>query len=219
MRRNTKIASMAFTGVAAMGAVGLGAGPALAAGGTWTINEPNGTAFAGSNKTSATLDAGGINLACKPGTALASGTVSGNGKSGVPASLASVTSATFGATSNPCSFLGFDVTANLNRPVHLVASQATTTAGVTKGYLGGAAGDISATVTGVGTFACHMTVSGSKIPGSYYNSTNTLKINPSASKTLTIKAVSGCDGAFTTGETAYFQADYVVSPALTITGG
>jgi hypothetical protein len=216
MRRNRKIASIAFTGVAAMGAVGLGAGPALAAGGTWTVNEPNGTAFAGSNTTSAKLDAGGVNLTCKPGTAIASGTVSGNGKSGTPASIAAVSHATFGTASEPCSVLGFGVTATLNKATHVIATAATSTGGVTAGHLGNS---ISATITGAGTFACTMVVTGTSVPGSFHNTGNALDINPSSKPTLKIKSVTGCDGLFTAGESAYFKANYTTSPALTVTGG
>lgn len=214
MGNRKKIASVAFTGVAAAGAVGLATGNARAAS-TWTINQPNGTAFAGSNTTSATLDAGGVNLTCKPGTAVASGAVSGNGKSGVPAQLATISGATFGTNSTPCSLLGLGVTAKLNKAVGLIASKATA-GGVTSGYLGSS---ISATVTGVGAFSCHMAITGTSVPGAFRNASNTLDINPSSEATLTIKSVTGCDGLFKAGETAFFKANFTTSPALTVSGG
>jgi hypothetical protein len=220
MRRNRKIASIAFTGVAAIGAVGLGAGPALAAGGAWTINEPNGTNFTGTNSSPATLTAAGVPLTCADGTAVAHGTVSGNGKSGVPASLAAISAATFGTTTSPCSVLGNGVTAKLTHGTHLVASNATNTSGVTKGYIGSnpkVTDGISASINGVNGFSCHMVVTGTYVSGSYHNTGNFLKIGPGGD--LTIKSVTGCLGVFAAGESAGFTAKYNTSPKLTVSGG
>ncbi|HSZ43104.1 MAG TPA: hypothetical protein VK817_24340 [Trebonia sp.] len=221
MSKRKKIASIAFTGAAAAAVVGMQVGPAAAAT-AWTINEPNGTDFTGTNTSPAILNAGGINLTCPDGTAVATGSTSGNGKTTVPAQLAKIKTATFGTTAAPCSLLGFGVTATLKKSIGLTGTAATTTAGVTVGTLGVGSvttNDISATVTGVGAFKCTMVVSGTTIAGSYHNTGNALSVNPKAAATLKIKSVTGCSSLFTKGETAYFKAKYATTPKLTISGG
>lgn len=221
MSKGKKIASVAFTGVAAMTAVGLRAGTALAAS-TWHINQPNGTAFTGVNSTSATLTAGGVTLTCHPGTATAAGSVSGNDRAGVPAQLGKVKDASFGTTSSPCSLLGLGVKAHLKHPIGINASQPTTAAGVTKGWIGvgsKTSNPISASISGFSGFSCHMVVAGNTIPASFSNATHTLHVNPGSATTLKIKSVSGCDNLFKANESAGFKATYVTSPPLTVSGG
>lgn len=221
MSKRKKIASIAFTGAAAAAVVGMQVGTAAAAT-SWKINEPNGTAFTGTNTAPATLDAGGINLVCPDGTAKAAGSTSGNGKTTVPAQLATIKTATFGTTAAPCSLLGFGVTASLNKSIGLTGTAATTAAGVTAGKMGAGSvtkNAISATVKGVNGFNCTMVVSGTSIPGSFHNTGNALSVNPKSAATLKIKSVTGCSSLFATGETAFFKAKYATSPKLTISGG
>jgi hypothetical protein len=217
MSKGKKIASIAFTGAAAVTVVGLRVAPANAATSSWKIT-PGNSAFTGVNTTNAILNAGGISLACAAGNAKATGAASGNGKTGVPKQLAKINTATF----TSCSLLGFKVDAKLEKAIGLTAKSKTTTSGVTKGHIGTGSvttNAISASITGVGTFACKMTVSGTSIAASYHNTGNTLDVNPGHAATLKIKAVTGCSGLFTAGETAFFAANYKTTPALTVTGG
>lgn len=213
MSKRRKVASIAFTGAAAAAATGMGATHAMAASG-WTITPGNGP-FTGVNNSPATLSAAGIPLTCAVGTATAAGSVSGDGApAGVPTQLATINSATFGTSASPCSVFGQGVTAKLTHNVGVIAGAATDSTGVTAGHLGNT---ISASINGVNGFACHMTVTGTSVPGAFHNASNALAIGPGGD--LTITTVSGCLGLFTSGEPAGFTAKYTTSPALTVNGG
>lgn len=210
MRTRRKVVSAAFTGVAAMGAVGLGTGVAHASGGTWTITP--GGAYTGANSTNATLTANGTPLTCAPGTATATGTLQTTAAGTSPV-IGSIATATFGTATSPCTLAGVvNFTAKLNNPLNIKAQTYNAATGVTKGEI---SGPISATLTGVGT-TCTATVTGTVLSGSFNNGADTLDINPSGAQTLTIHDVSGCNGLIANSEKAGFQATYIVSPPQTI---
>jgi hypothetical protein len=210
MSNGKKVASIAFTGVAAVTAVGFHAGTALAASKTFHITP--GGAYSGSNSTTATLTANGTTLNCAPGTATAHGTLltTATGTSPTVGSIAA--GAAFGTATQECSFLGGLVkfTAKTNKAINIVGKSVV--GGVAKGHLGGTAGAISATITGTN---CTANVSGKSIPFSYKS--GKLNVNPGNSSTLTIKTVTGCSGLLAAGEKAGFHAIYAVSPVQTIT--
>ncbi|HEV3379395.1 MAG TPA: hypothetical protein VG142_00175 [Trebonia sp.] len=210
MSKRKKVASIAFTGIAAVTAVGFRAGTALAASGTWKIT-PNG-AYQAENSTSATLIANGTKLTCEPGTATASGALKATG-TGTSPTIGSIKTAAFGTTDSPCTLAGLvNFTATLNKPLNIVAKSYNATTGVATGHL---AGDISATLTGN---ACTAKVTGASIPVSFNNGTHLLDINPKSASTLTIRSVTGCEGLIKSGEAAGFHAKYLTSLSdLTIT--
>jgi hypothetical protein len=213
MSKRKKIASVAFTGAAAVTAIGMGVPRAMAASGTWKITNggnPYAGHVSGVNTTSATLDANGTVLTCHPGTAQASGSVPAASPAG-PA-LGTISKATFAS----CSASGiFDFTAAINKPVTLSGS--TYSAGVTKGKI---AGGISATLNGVNGTTCHATIKGTSLSASYNNATHALTVNPGAHSALSIASVSAghCSGLLTTGEPAAFTATYQFNPPLSVTG-
>lgn len=212
-----KVASVAFTGAATVATVGFGTQAANAASSAWHINPGNSTNFTGVNVGNPILvdNTTGARLACY--TAGAKGHLSGDGKTAASASLATISSATFGTTSNACSLLGIGFTAKLKKPTHLWGTGYAN--GVTTGHIGGgAASDISASINGT-SISCHATIVGSTLPGNYTNSNHRLNINPNSLATLTVKSVQGCLGAMNPGDAAYFQATYTVSPPATVSYG
>lgn len=219
MSKGKKIASVAFTGVAAVTAVGLHAGTALAASGTWNITN-GGAGYTGAvsgvnNNSAATLTANGTTLTCPEKTATASGSVPASTVTTTPATLGSISAASFGTTAKPCTLGGLvNFTAALNKPVSLVGS--TYKSGVTTGKL---AGTISATLTGVDGTPCSATITGTSIPATYTNATHTLTVNPGNVSTLAITHVSAgrCDDLLASGEKAAFHANYNFTPPLSVT--
>lgn len=213
MNRRRKITSSIFTGVAAVGAVGLGTGVAHAASGKWTVTP--GGAYQAENETSASLIANGTHLTCGPSTAFASGSL--HNASGNSPVVGSIANATFGTSSRPCTLAGLvNFTAKLKNPpapLNIKAKSYNATTGVTTGVI---SGNISASLTGVGS-NCHAIVTGTSIPGSFNNTTHALTINPGGASTLTIHSVSGCNGLIQNSEKAGFKATYITSPQQTIT--
>lgn len=202
MNRRKKVASVAFTGVAAVGAVGFTAGQARAASVSKVTVTPGGhyNAVAVGSPTLGDTTTNNT-LTCTIGTA--SGSLTG---SPAGAKVGSVANATF----SNCSVLTLPFTAHLNHPATLVATSPTTASGVTKGVLQ----SISATISGTGGFACKAVVTGS-LPGSYNNS-GLLTIDPSHSPTLHVKSAANCAGAIKSSDNAYFSATYAVSPVQTV---
>lgn len=212
--KRSKVASVAFTGAAAAATVGFATQPAAAApASTWHIT-PGGAFTATNSGTPVLVDTTtGASLTCT--TAGAAGNLSGDGRTGASVQLGTINTATFGTSANPCSLLGINFTAKLNNATTLSGSSYAN--GVTKGHIGnGTTSNINATVTGLNV-SCHAVIVGSKLPGSFINSTNTLNINPGHAATLTVKSVSGCLGAMNPGDKAYFAAKYKPNPAQTIT--
>lgn len=201
MSNRKKVASVAFTGTAALAAVGFTAGQAHAAGVSKVTVTPGGQ-YAAAASGSPTLGDTTTNntLTCK--SAVASGSLTGDAAG---ATVGSVATATF----SNCSVLTLPFTAHLNKAATLVATSPTT-GGITKGELTG----ISATISGAGGFACKATVTGS-LPGSYNNS-GTLTIDASKAADLTVQTATSCAGAINPGDKAYFNATYAVSPVQTI---
>ena len=219
MSKRKKIASVAFTGVAAVAVVGLKTGTALAASGTWNVTD-GGAGYTGPvsgiNSTTATLDANGTKLTCAASTAVASGSVPASTVTGTSPTLGTISTATFGTTTKACTYAGLvNFTAKLNKTVSIQGG--TYANGVTTGKL---AGSISATLTGVNGTTCSATITGTSIPATYTNATHTLAVNPNSVSTLKITHVSAghCDGLLTSGEPAAFTAAYKFSPPLSITG-
>jgi hypothetical protein len=217
MSKRKKIASVAFTGAAAATAVGMGVTPALAAGGTWNIDN-GGTGYtgpvAGSNSTNATLNANGTQLTCKPGTASATGSVGKSTVSSTPAHLGDIPSANFGV-GTACSYAGlFHFTAALTKTAGLYGSSYNAATGVTTGQIR----DISAKLTGVSGTTCSATVTGAALQAQYNNTTHGLTIDPAGSSPLTVTlGAAGCPGLLTNGEKAGFNATYIFSPPITVT--
>ena len=202
MSRRKKVASVAFTGVAALGAVGLTAGHAHAAGVSKVTVTPGG-AYTAANVGAPTLGdtTTGNTLTCT--SAKANGSLPG---SAAGATVGTVAAATF----NACSVLGLAFTAKLNKAATLTAI-GTTTGGVTQGSLNG----ISATITGTSGFGCTAVVTGT-LPGSYNNATGHLTIDPGKAADLTVKTATSCAGAINAGDAAYFNAVYAVTPGQTV---
>jgi hypothetical protein len=197
--RTRKVASVAFTGVAATGMIGFAAGPAFASGGKWVLNPGSGTySGQGTNtKLGVSTPIGVVSLTCP--TASASGHLSNNVPVGNPwAKIGTVSHATFGSANNQCALGTIKFTATLNKPVNLSLSGSHTS----KGRIHGS---ISATLTG--SHSCHALITGSTVPGSWNNSTHTLNINKAHSKTLTVKSAHNCTG-IASGEKAFFSAPY-----------
>jgi hypothetical protein len=210
MSNRKKIASIAFTGVAAVTAVGFRAGTALASSGTWKIT-PNGP-YQAENSTSATLIANHTTLTCDPGTAAAAGSLKPSGTGTSPV-VGSIKSATFGTSNSPCTLAGLvNFTATLKQPLNIVGQSYNPATGVATGKL---SGDISASLNGAN---CHAIVKGTSVPISFNNSTHLLNVNPNSKSTLTIQSVQGCNGLIKNSEPAGFHAKYLTNLSnLTIT--
>jgi hypothetical protein len=221
MSKAKKVASIAFTGAAAAVAtgagMGVGAGPAFASGGTWHIT-PGGH-YTATNVSPAILNANGISLTCPVNAATASGSLSGDGRTGPTVQLGTITNAQFGTAASPCSLLGFGVVARLHKATTLSATGYAS--GVTTGQIGnGATSAISASVSGVNGFACHMEIRGASLPGSFNNASHDLTINRGHASQLTITSIApsqSCLGLFGANEPAWFAAKYNTSPQQTIT--
>jgi hypothetical protein len=221
--KTKKVASVAFTGVAAAGMTGfgLGAGPAMAAS-TWHID--NGTAaFKGlysAATTSAKLEDTtlGIPLTCSKATA--GGSVPASTVTGATVRLASVSGVSF----TNCHFLTVDFTAKLTKATGLWGSHYSTTKGITSGWVGGSkhttasSKTISAKLTGT-SGKCTADVYGKYVPAKFYNSTHSLKVNSKSVATLTIKNVHSCTG-IASGNAAYFKANFKIKTpkSLNVTG-
>ena len=200
MSRRKKVASVAFTGVAALGAVGLTAGHAHAAGVSKVTVTPGGkyaAAFTGADPVLVDTTTGNT-LTCTHATAAGSLPGSTAGSKVGPVSNASFSN---------CTLLTIPFKASLNKAAELVATGPTSTGGVTKGELK----SISATITGTGLVACHAVITGS-LSGSYNNTTGNLTIDPAHAATLTVQpGATGCASGIKANDKAYFAATYAVA--------
>jgi hypothetical protein len=200
MSRRKKVASVAFTGAAALAAVGFTGGHAHAAGVTKVTVTPGGKYTAVNTGAAPKLvDKTTPNtLTCT--SAKAAGSLPGDLTG---SKVGTVTTATF----SKCKVLTFSFKAHLNKAATLFATSPTTAAGITKGELKG----ISATISGEGLFgACRATVTGS-LSGSYSNKSGVLTIDKASNPTLTITKATGCGGVIRSNDKAFFQATYLVS--------
>lgn len=225
MTQGGTVATAAVAGLTLAGTA-LGAIPANAEPLSWRGNVPNSTIIEGHNITSASLSAASPPAApaiCPPGDASVTIHYSGNGKTGLPVQFATILSAKFG-THTPCTLDGvIGISAVVNQSVGVNASQATSTGGVTKGWIGqprasgpasGNPNPISVTLTGE-NLACQLVLSGSSIPASF---SSVFTINPAGSKTLLIRSATGCLTLFTPGDPAGIFASYSISPPLAVSG-
>ena len=202
MNKRRKIASVAFTGITTLGAVGLTTGHAHAA-----------------DVSKVTVTPGGAYTAANVGAPTLGNTTTGNTETctsvkangSLPGSAAGATVGTVAAaTFNNCSVLGLALTAKLNKAATLTATSPTA-GGVTKQTLTG----ISLSITGTSGFGCKAVLTGS-LPGSYNNVTGHLTINPGKAADLTVQAANSCAGMFNTGDKAYFSAVYATTPGQTV---
>lgn len=218
MSNRKKIASVAFTGAAVAAMAGMHAATALATSGTWHISPTADQGAYGATNTSAaaTLHTGTATLTCSVGTATASGSLSGNGRTGTPVKLGTIAAANFGTLAQSCAVDGIGFSAHLNKPVNLSGVSYNAATGVTTGRI---TGSISATLTG-SISTCKATVKGTSISGTFTNSTHVLNINPNHKSTLSITSAGGktsagataCLGTLKVGNKAYFAAKYQVNP-------
>jgi hypothetical protein len=206
-----KVASIAFTGAAATMAVGLAAGPALAAT-TWHVK--NGTAgftgtVKGKNTTGTTTlkSSGGTVLTCAKSKAVASGNVAKSTVSGSPAAVATLKTGTkFTSCTAPG---GVVFSAKLSKSATLEAKSYKS--GVTTGTLTG----VHAVIKGSSLNSCAATVSGS-LSGTYTNATHQLTADPKSKDTLKVLTAKGC-GGLAAGKKAYFKGTYVISTPTALT--
>lgn len=186
---------------------------------------PNSTIIHGRNVNSASLSAGFPPAApaiCPPGDASVTIHYSGNGKTGEQ--FATILSAKFG-TISPCTLdRVINFSGVLSQSIGVNASQSTAphnlTSGVTKGWAGVGSvttNPISLTLTGL-NLACHVVMSGSRIPFSLSNTSGIFTINPGHSKTLQIRSASGCLGLPNLGNPVGIFASYSTSPQLAVSG-
>jgi hypothetical protein len=207
-----KVASIAFTGAAAAGAVMMVGPGAHATSGKWIITGSKGkiansTHYSASNSTKATLSAGTVTLSCPKSTASTSGKLFQSKTGTPPVQIGTIAKANFGTGSTRCNLGGFHFSAKLNKtPLKLNAK--TYAAPVTTGSV---TGSISATIHGVGGFACTAVVTGTSIPASFNNTTHHLTVNPGTHhKTLHVKTATGCPGV-TASQSAGFAATYHIT--------
>lgn len=217
--KTKKVASVAFTGAAAATMAGVYAGPALAAGGTWSVKNGttpytgaySGTATATGTKLVDTTHA--VSLNCK--SAFASGSIpAATGPTSKP--VGTVAAASF----FHCSVLGVAFKAHLNHATSLFVS-GSTKSGVTPGYIGNKTSTtkaISATISGSGN-TCHATITGTNVPATYHNASHELIVNAGHAATLTIHSPTAACPIIKNGDAAYFTANYKVNTptALNIT--
>lgn len=204
MSRRRKVASVAFTGAAALTAVGFTAGHAHAAGVSKVTVTPAGP-YNAVHVGSPTLHDVQTRDTLTCTSAKAKGSLTGDATGNT---VGTVTSAPF----TNCTLLTIPFKAVLNKTATLVATSPTTASGITKGSLTG----ISATITGTGAVACHAVITGT-LPGKYNNNTDQLTIDSTNTAGLTVKSASGCAGGLVAGNSAYFNAVYSVSTSPTIT--
>ena len=205
MSSRRKAASVAFTGAAALTAVGFTAGHAHAAGVSKVTVNPAGPYSAVNVGTSPYIHDVQTRETVGCTSARAKGSLPGDATGN---SVGTVTSATF----NNCDLLTIPYKMVLKKTATLVAASPTTTSGITKGSLTG----ISATITGTGLLFCHAVLSGT-LPSKYNNNTHQLTIDSAKTAGLTVKSASGCMGGFVAGNSAYFNVVYSLSTSPTIT--
>lgn len=206
MSRRKKVASMAFTGVATVAAVGIQAGPALAVAGTWHISAPKGTpyhgAFAGKATGAGTtlVDTAhpSFPLTCTSATATGNIPVSTVTTTTNTAKLGTVKTAVF----NHCSFDGVTFKAHLSKTGNLKARSYNTTTEITKGSISA----VHAVLSGSGN-SCHATVTG-HVSASLLNKTHQLVIGKAHHANLTIHSPNAGCLILGNGDHAFFTGTY-----------
>jgi len=199
MSRRKKVASVAFTGVAALGTVTLTATHARAASVSKVTVTPGG-AYGGRAVGPITFvdTTTGFTITCKTGGI--AGNLTGGAVSGT---LGTISDASF----NSCSELGVGFMVRLNKRARLTVTSPTA-GSTTKGELTG----ISVTISAESALTCKATLTGS-LPVSYTN--GGLTIDPGRTAGLTVQ-VGSCLGVLNTGDAAYWNATYAISPPQTI---
>jgi len=204
-----KVASIAFTGAAAVVAAGVAAGPAHAAT-TYHIKN-NGAGYhgkiKGKNTTAGKLvSKSGATLNCAAGKLTASGsapksTVSGTG-------LVTVGTLTK-ITTKSCSIGGIPFTATLNKAATVGISTANATSA--KGKITG----VSAKLVCGSASSGHAKITGS-LPGSYINASHKLVADKAKAYDLTVASATGC-GTLKAGKTAYLSGTATISSPTKLT--
>ncbi|GGR22323.1 hypothetical protein GCM10010497_25480 [Streptomyces cinereoruber] len=120
---------------------------------------------------------------------------------GNPATVASISAISFGATGAPCTSVLGNVTTVATTPWTIVAQDYNSSTGITSGYVG----NVDAKVT-VG--ACVFRVTG-KASGTYQNSTGKLAVNSVAGE-LTVVSSTSCGAAVPVGAKPLFKGAYLV---------
>jgi hypothetical protein len=229
-----RIASIAFTGVAAA-AAGMNAAPAAAATGSWHVSPPNSTHFSGTNLNTATFqfyqsDELAVPFKCKARDASVSGQVSVNGNQ-----LFTISEADFGrgATALSCSIDELGFTVGITRgaaPWVVKGSSYNAATDVAKLAIANVSLSINnkASAGWPASEGCHVVVTnigtGSALPGSFKNASHRFAIDTSHRSALRVTSVgttkaTSCLGILKTGDKAWFSASYSTSPALTVTAG
>lgn len=195
-----RLAVVAGAGAAAFGMATLPASAVAST--TWTVT-PASAGFTATNSGNIVLTAN-IPMTCT--TSGATGTM--NSATGNPASVATISTMTFGSSSSACTSVLGNVTTVSVTPWHVVAKDYNASTGVTSGYIDG----IKANVT---AGACAFTVQGTA-SGTYTNSTGVLAVN-SVSGELSVTSATGCGTLVTTSTKPTFKGNYTVKVTGTST--
>jgi hypothetical protein len=212
MRGKRKMASVAFTGTAAAGAVVMGMPAAFAVGSTYNIRT-SGSNYHGLFKAIGTstklIDSTTNTTFVCPGATLTGSIPVGKSTGTTPASIAA-TSVIFGTTSKPCVLSGTSIKFTAKEKASLVLSKVTSTGGA--GYIKSAH---SFTLTGDGN-ACSVTFGQAKNASFTYTNPGALSITRTAGGITVTKANSlGCLGKIAAGDTAEFKGTFTVSSPST----
>jgi hypothetical protein len=212
MPTKRKVASIAFTGATVATVAGFNAQPVAAQQSQWTI-DPGGP-FVAHNDTDAILavsaSGGPVSLNCLASTVDATGTLktsaTGAPTPSNPVNLGTITTATFGAESTPCSLFGLGWVLRMTQPASLQASSYTPgdnppTTGVTKGKIN----NLRISINGVAGYYCEMVWSGS-LPVSFHNDNGVFAVNPTdfpyRPMTMHVETARGCLGLYQPGDPA-----------------
>jgi hypothetical protein len=214
MRGKRKIASVAFTGAAAAGAVVLGM-PAAFAASAYNIRTSNSTtganyhgAIKGAGTSTKLIDSTTKTTLLCPG-ATVTGTVTAS-KGSTPATIAT-TSVIFGTTSKPCTLSGTSIKFTAKAKAHLSLSKVTATGGA-----GNIKSITSATLTGDGNTCSATFGQAANLAATYTNSTQALTIPGTAGAITVTKANSlGCLGKVAVNNKAEFKGTFTVSSPST----
>jgi hypothetical protein len=207
-----KVASIAFAGAAATGALGMAAGPALAVSGVWHIKAAGAGykgAVKGKNKGTTKLvdTTHAVTLTCTAANVSGSvphSTVTATGSS---TKIGQLKAANF----SHCSFLGVTFKAKLNATANIWAKSYNATTKVAHGHIKA----INAELSGVGN-SCKATVTG-PLFDNYKNASHEFVVDPTASATLTIHSpTAGCP-IIKNGDKAYFQGTFPTSTPKSLT--
>lgn len=207
MHVNKKTVSAVFTGAVTAAAItGLAPGQAHAAG-TWFVKN-NGAPYKGPFRGTGTgsIGVGAQKIPCSK--AAVSASLPQSTVSMVPTNLGHITNLALSG----CKILAGMFEPRLTTlPLMIVSTYAN---GVTKGRLGGTAGALKFTVTGIGN-GCVATLSGASESFSLRNTSHHLNIDAAKRRTLRVGAATGCP--FATGASAYIEGTYTLTTPSRLT--